>query len=277
MSSDKFSAKDIEEYSKIARGEAPENPNNAFAAAVSGGDESARKIADFLRSASPEDQKKFLQSMGNVSAVQRKQYEDERRTRMKELAGGQGPIGNIRGVSSAVSGGLEAARRSFASGDVGAGEASLSALAGQKMGGREIDLLLHGRGGVVGQQLGRLAAINSLGEMDEAGLSKFQRRLMGSSGIDLFQSPEISARVNEMLKSGGKISGGEVKELKELLTKAAPGALGQGAGTQKSAAEEAQMKYIAANERFVLAVGKVLGDDLGKAAQDVKEANPVVQ
>lgn len=278
MSSDQFSAKDIEEYAKIAKGEAPENPNNAFAAAVSRGDTAAAKIADFLRSASPEDQKKFLQSMGNVSAVQRKQYEDERRNRMKDLAGRQEPIDKIAGVRSSVSKGLEAARQSFAKGDMASGEAAISALAGsQKMGKREVDLLLYGRGGEVGRQLGRLAAIGGMGEMDEAALSSFQERLKGNSGIDLFQSPEIAARVSEMLKSGRKISGGEVTELKELLTKAAPGALGQGAGTQRSAAEEAQMKFIAANERFVLAVGKVLGDDLGKAAQDVKEANPVVQ
>jgi len=277
MSSDKFLAKDIEEYAKILNGEAPDNPNNPFAAAVSSGDVAAEKIAAFLKSSSPEEQKQFLQSMGNVSAVQRKQYEDERRSRMQSIAGSQGPLKGISGVRAGITSRLEGARRSFAAGDITAGEQALGEIASsQKMGRKEIDLLLYGRGGMVGQQLGRLAAIGNMGEMDERALEKFKNRLVGSSGVDLFQSPEIAARVDEMLKSGGKISGGEIKELKELLAKAAPGALGQGAGAQRTAAEESQMKYIAANERFVTAVGKVLGDDLGKAAQDVKEANPVV-
>lgn len=259
MASGKYSAQDIKDWTKGKGGR--------FAEALSQGDAAAEKIRQQFDASSEEEKTAFVEGLDKESGVKYAQYMKERTDKMKVLSTEQGPVRGGGGIGVETAAGLEKARKAFTAGDVTTGEQLISQVAGRQLGGREIDRLLSGRGGAVGQQAGRLALIGGMGEMDEAGFLKFRER-MNLGGVDLM-TPEIQEKVSKML-TDKKISGSEVTELKKMLTDVSGQALGVGAGG-KTVAQEAQEKYITAITNFTNAVGKLAV----VKAQDVKSDDPV--
>lgn len=263
MGSKLFSPQDIKDYFAGKGG-------GRFAEALSNGDAAAQKIKDQYDRGSEEDKAKFIQTLDTESGVKYEQYTKERRERMKASAESQGPMVSIAGVRGDVTRQLESARKSFAAGDVGAGEAAIERIAKSGLQQGEIGALLGGAGGLAGQQAGRLAKIKGLGEMSRAEVTKL---LKGGLGGVNFEGAGIGEEVEKMLARGpgDKISGSEVGQLKKLLEAAAPGALGQGLGA-KTPAQDAQEKYITAMSNFTAAVNKIALVD----KKDVKGDNPVL-
>jgi hypothetical protein len=244
-----------------------EGGTSAFGNAAAGGkDASAAKVLKFLqdKSISKEKKDQFIQALKGQGGIEQVQFIEQTRDKLKEVAKGQGPISSVSGVkSTTLAGGLEEARLAFEKGDLASGSRQLELVAGsEKLSTRERKRLLGGSGGggEMGKQVGRLSLIGSMGEMGKEGWDKFTRT-MDIGGVSL-ATPEIKKRVEEMLKSGGKIEGAEISELQDMLKKTAGGATGQGAGTEKTAAEKAQIEYIQANTKFVEAVSKALGKEI---------------
>lgn len=256
MASKQYLPQDIAEWAAAEKsGEKLEG--NRFAEALSKGDDSANKIAAFYRGATEEERARFTKGLAVESQLKDNQFHQERMKKMKAAAEAQGPMVAIKGLRGEVTRGLESARKSFAAGDVSSGEAAIARLA--ETGGlkqREIDLLLSGRGGAAGVQVGRLASIRGMGEMNA---EQVQRKLGNLGGVNFLADEKIAGEVERMLASGGKISGSEVKQLKDMLLAAAPGALGQGTGAgARTSAQEAQEKYITAMSNFTNAVNKIV-------------------
>lgn len=261
--SDKFSLEDVKAYAKGNGG-----ADNAFADAANKGDPAAQKLKALLDGKTrPEDKEKLLAAMDSEQGLQNWKVRTGVRDRMKAASRRQGSIGDIRGVSETMEAGLEGARQTFAKGDLSGGLAQINQLASGELSKKGIDQLLRGRGGEAGRGVGRLAAINQMGEMDEAGLARFRDRL-NRGGVDLFSG--LNQEKFAAMAEGG-ITGGEVGKLQEMLKKVAPGALGEGPGARKSEIDMLQMqtKYLDANTRFVETVGVVLGDKVETAAADI--------
>jgi hypothetical protein len=271
LESGAYSASDIADY-------AAGKTDGRFAKAANSGDDQAKKIMEYLNTASEGQKKSFIEGLGKETLIRGNQYLKERQEKLKSVAGAQGPILSIKGIKNEpLTRGLEDARKLLASGDVKSGEDIISKLASGDLSKDEISTLLSGKGGVAGKQVGRLAKINNMGEMDAEQATKFMNEL-GAGDVDFMKTPGVADKMREMLSGDNKISGSEVGELKKLLSDVAPAALGAEPGGKKSAAEEAQIKFIEANERFVRAVDSALSGasiKLGEsAAKDVVENNP---
>jgi hypothetical protein len=269
MRSKEFSSQDIKDYFTGKGG-------GRFAEALSKGDTPEQRAAQKLKrqyeSSSKEEQETLLKQLDVESGVQGQQYQKDRSEKMAALAKQQGTIYGGSGVGEDTAAGLEKARQAFATGDVTSGERMLEQVAGRPLGEAEVNRLLTGGAGAVGQQAGRLAAIGSLSgvkKMTGEDYEKFMGRL-GMSGASFKGIPGLQERVNEMLSTGGSITGSEIKELQERLRGAAPGALGMGVGA-KTPAQEAQEKYITAMTKFSDAVNKLAV----VKAQDVKGDQPM--
>jgi hypothetical protein len=266
LSSDKYTAKDIAQYMSSKSGK--------FAEAISKGDSAAMKLKESIEGMSSEQKGKFAEGLKTESATKYTQFKLERKGRLESMAKSEGAITEVAGVRDrSVVSGLESARSSFAKGDVSSGEQTLESLSKKDLSNREINMLLSGRGGEGGRQVGRLAAIRGMGEMDAEQFTKFRNKL-NRGGVDLMSAPGISERVNEMLNDKDKkIRGGEVGELRDLLKGVAPAALGHGPGAKMTPEQESQQKYIQATEKFSTAVERLVGKD--KGMQDVVQENAV--
>jgi len=273
LSSEEFSPQDISDY---ISGKAAEG--NRFTEAANRGDTNAKRVMELLQGSSQDTKDALAKELGTSSAVQQAQMWKEKKTRMRDVAKSQGPITGIQGIKDeGLRSTLERARQAFAKEDLTGGRQLLGEVAKSgDLSQKEIDLLLQGRAGEVGRQAGRLGLIEQMGEMDEAGVRKFRQR-MRAGGVDLFTGVD-QERLNELLKGG--IKGRDVGELKDMLRGVSGAALGEGPGARKSQNQsltDMLTKYAAANERFVFAVGSVLGDKIKDEAMKVKQSNPVAQ
>lgn len=278
LTSDKYTAQDVIKYIE-GEGDTP------FAMAAAQGDPAAQKLREYIRSGqvSKETLKEQVGQFGKLRAGQG--YAQEQ-SRLKRIAGRVGPIGDIKGVRAETESELEKARKAFESGSVQEG---FGILGGMDLTEVETQKLRTGEN-VLGRQAALMKDIAGMGAMDAGKFEKFRQKLtQGAGGVDLFSSIQASlqgeerVKFEQMLKGGiteeelsEKLTiGGEQQTLKEVLSRASTSAMGRGGRKGQDQFMEMMTKYTEANERFVWAVSKSLGDELHQPAEDVKQTNPV--
>jgi hypothetical protein len=242
--------------------------DNAFSRAINTGDATAVRLNEMLQGMSPEERAAFASKAGELSTFNAVALGRKKDEEIKAAATAEGPIRNIRGVSSEVTSKVESARKLYEEGKIAEADALIGRTASGDLTKQEMNLLMSGRGGVAGRQIGRVAALKGMGEMSGAEFEKFRNRLASSAGgADVFSDPAIQKRLDEILRDN-KVSRSEASELRKLGMDRVEALKGRGGERQKTDAEIAQEKFVTATGVFAAAVDRFSGKE---APADVKQ------